>query len=200
EPVLRMRTDAAADPDLRWTVQRAAQLDRAAACAVHLVDQRSVRSGPPGNSQLQDPGAGSAHGRQHAGSAMDVSCAGRSDPASHDDVHAGHFHRDVLELSVRFGALLAGQQRHLHRSAVRGDERRYTGGSSMKAVESEGVTVEQAVERALILLDMPRERVDVEIVHEPANGGTAGGRVTPKGSAGQPRGSRGTKAPAKPGA
>ena len=66
----------------------------------------------------------------------------------------------------------------------------------MKAVESEGITVEQAVERALILLDMPRERVDVEVVHEPVNGGTAVVRVTPKGSTSQPGVSRETKVPA----
>ena len=65
----------------------------------------------------------------------------------------------------------------------------------MKAVESEGTTVEQAVERALILLDMPRERVDVEVVHEPANGGTAVVRVTPKGSTSKPAVSRETRAP-----
>lgn len=62
----------------------------------------------------------------------------------------------------------------------------------MKAVESEGTTVEQAVERALILLDMPRDRVDVEVLHEPVNGGTALVRVTPKGRATAPRVSRET--------
>jgi len=52
----------------------------------------------------------------------------------------------------------------------------------MKAVESEGTTVEQAVERALILLDLPRDRVDVEVIQEPRAGdGTAIVRVAPKG-------------------
>lgn len=54
----------------------------------------------------------------------------------------------------------------------------------MKAVESEGTTVEQAVERALILLDLPRDRVDVEVIQEPRAGdGTAIVRVAPKGQA-----------------
>jgi spoIIIJ-associated protein len=54
----------------------------------------------------------------------------------------------------------------------------------MKAVESEGTTIEQAVERALILLDLPRDRVDVEVIQEPRGGdGTAIVRVAPKGEA-----------------
>ena len=54
----------------------------------------------------------------------------------------------------------------------------------MKAVESEGATIEQAVERALILLDLPRDRVDVEVIQEPRAGdGTAIVRVAPKGQA-----------------
>jgi len=65
----------------------------------------------------------------------------------------------------------------------------------MKAVESEGTTVEQAVERALILLDMPRERVNVEVVHDASNGGTAVVRVTPKGITTPAPVSRETKAP-----
>jgi spoIIIJ-associated protein len=52
----------------------------------------------------------------------------------------------------------------------------------MKAVESEGTTVDQAVERALILLDLPRERVDVEVIREAKSGSqTAVVRVAPKG-------------------
>jgi spoIIIJ-associated protein len=52
----------------------------------------------------------------------------------------------------------------------------------MKAVESEGTTIEQAVERALILLDLPRDRVDVEVIQEPkVRDGTAIVRVAPKG-------------------
>jgi spoIIIJ-associated protein len=50
----------------------------------------------------------------------------------------------------------------------------------MKAVESEGATVEQAIERALILLDLPKEGVEVEVVQQPAGGNTAIVRVTPK--------------------
>ena len=51
----------------------------------------------------------------------------------------------------------------------------------MRAVESEGATVDQAVERALILLDLPREGVEVEVVQQPIAGATAIVRVTPKG-------------------
>lgn len=52
----------------------------------------------------------------------------------------------------------------------------------MRAVESEGNTVEQAVGRALILLDLPRDQVDVEVIREPQTGlKTAIVRVAPKG-------------------
>lgn len=52
----------------------------------------------------------------------------------------------------------------------------------MKAVEAEGSTVEDAVERALILLDLPREKVDTEVLREPGSAGlTALVRVSPKG-------------------
>jgi len=54
----------------------------------------------------------------------------------------------------------------------------------MKAVESEGTNVEQAVERALILLDLTREQVTVEVIQDPAAGasGNAIVRVMPKGA------------------
>jgi spoIIIJ-associated protein len=49
-------------------------------------------------------------------------------------------------------------------------------------VESEGATVEQAVGRALILLDLSRDQVDVEIIREPrGGGGTTIVRVAPRG-------------------
>ena len=52
----------------------------------------------------------------------------------------------------------------------------------MKAVESEGSTIDQAVERALILLDLPIDLVDVEVIREPRTGdGTAIVRVAPRG-------------------
>jgi spoIIIJ-associated protein len=52
----------------------------------------------------------------------------------------------------------------------------------MRAVESEGATVEQAVERALILLDLSRDHVEVEILQEPNDvDGTAVVRVAPRG-------------------
>jgi spoIIIJ-associated protein len=51
----------------------------------------------------------------------------------------------------------------------------------MRAVESEGATVEQAVERALILLDLSRDQVEVEVLQEP-NGSTAVVRVAPRGT------------------
>jgi spoIIIJ-associated protein len=51
----------------------------------------------------------------------------------------------------------------------------------MRAVESEGATIEQAIERALILLDLPREGVEVEVVQQPTAGATAIVRVTPRG-------------------
>jgi spoIIIJ-associated protein len=53
----------------------------------------------------------------------------------------------------------------------------------MRAVESEGITVEQAVERALILLDLTREQVDVQVVRDPTKGGSAVVRVAPRGQA-----------------
>ena len=65
----------------------------------------------------------------------------------------------------------------------------------MKAVESEGATVEQAVERALILLDLARETVDVEVIQQPVAGATAIVRVTPRGQASRSV-SRETRAPA----
>jgi len=54
----------------------------------------------------------------------------------------------------------------------------------MKAVESEGTNVEQAVERALILLDLTRDQVAVEVIQDPATGapGNAIVRVMPKGA------------------
>jgi spoIIIJ-associated protein len=54
----------------------------------------------------------------------------------------------------------------------------------MKAVESEGTNVEQAIERALILLDLTREQVTVEVMQDPAAGasGNAVVRVMPKGA------------------
>lgn len=67
----------------------------------------------------------------------------------------------------------------------------------MKAVESEGTTVDQAVERALILLDLPRERVEVEVLQEPGAGNTAVVRVTPVGQSAR-KVSRETPAPAAP--
>jgi len=51
----------------------------------------------------------------------------------------------------------------------------------MRAVESEGATIEQAIERALILLDLSRESVEVEVVQQPTAGATAIVRVTPRG-------------------
>lgn len=51
----------------------------------------------------------------------------------------------------------------------------------MKAVESEGATVEQAVERALILLDLSKDRVEVEVIQQPVAGTTAIVRVIPRG-------------------
>jgi spoIIIJ-associated protein len=51
----------------------------------------------------------------------------------------------------------------------------------MRAVESEGNTVEQAVERALILLDLSRDQVEVSVIQQPQpGGGTAVVRVAPK--------------------
>lgn len=63
----------------------------------------------------------------------------------------------------------------------------------MKAVESEGVNVEQAVDRALILLDLAREQVEVEVIREPTSGEVGGAivRVIPKGQA-KPRPTAGT--------
>jgi spoIIIJ-associated protein len=53
----------------------------------------------------------------------------------------------------------------------------------MRAVESEGNTVEQAVERALILLDLSRDQVEVSVIQQPQpGGGTAVVRVAPKSS------------------
>jgi spoIIIJ-associated protein len=66
----------------------------------------------------------------------------------------------------------------------------------MRAVESEGATVEQAIERALILLDLPREGVEVEVVQQPIAGATAIVRVTPRGGHSRRDVSRETAAPA----
>jgi spoIIIJ-associated protein len=53
----------------------------------------------------------------------------------------------------------------------------------MRAVESEGTTVDEAIQRALILLDLSLEDVDVEVVREAGAGrSTAVVRVSPKGA------------------
>src|SRR5262249_34503650 len=102
--------------------------------AVLALDQRPVGARPARAERLrQDGGDSRPHapdGWQHAPAATAHASPGRPDAAADDDVHAARVYLHVHQPTGRTGSLLAGEQRHHHRPAVRDDALALTRGSA----------------------------------------------------------------------
>src|SRR5262249_13285155 len=175
EPAVRLSAHAASAADLRGPVQRADARHRAAPRSIRALDQRPRGARSSANPGRADPGgwpagAGDHHGTQHAAAAVDDPTAGRSQPAAHDDDHARGVHVHFDQLPVRVGALLAGQQRPHDGPAVDHAEvgrwRRW----EMRSVETEGGSIDEAIEKALEALRVERHQVEIEILENSARG------------------------------
>src|SRR5271155_4817276 len=170
-----MRDDGAAAADFHRAVRGAAQLDRAAACAVRRLDQRPVgarlpaRAGPAAAAADALPrpaGAGAADGADQFPAAIyDADDAG-SESAADDDADAADFydHADKLSGGARFVLFFvepAGSD-----PAIFSQPRIQTihAGDMSNSIETSGESVEEAVLEALVQLGARKDEVDVEVL------------------------------------
>src|SRR5277367_3789698 len=170
-----MRADGAAAADFHRAVRGAAQLDRAAACAVRRLDQRPVgarlpaRAGPAAAAADALPrpaGARAADGPDEFPAAVyDADDAG-SESAADDDADAADFydHADKLSGGARFVLFFvepAGRN-----PAIFSQPRIQTihAGDMSNSIETSGESVEEAVLEALVQLGARKDEVDVEVL------------------------------------
>src|SRR5580698_5959932 len=170
-----MRADGAAVTDFYRTVRGAAQLDRAAACAVRRLDQRPVcprlfaRAGPAATAADALPrpaGARAADGPDQFPAAIyDADDAG-PESAADDDADAADFydHADKLSGGARFVLFFvepAGSD-----PAIFSQPRIQTihAGDMSNSIETSGESVEEAVLEALVQLGARKDEVDVEVL------------------------------------
>src|SRR5581483_2646959 len=106
--------------------------------------------------------------------AVDDAHGRRSQPEENDDADAADLHLHVRFFSRGLDGLLAGQQYADHRAAVLDQSHREINclgrGRVMDFVETEGDTIDAAIDKALKLLGVARDRITVDIIAEGRRG------------------------------
>src|SRR5262249_44709965 len=84
--------------------------------------------------------------------------------------HATRVHVHIIQLSLRPRSLLAGEQPPQHGAAVVHAQVRQRRRATMRSVETEGGSIDEAIQRALDTLRVAREQVEIEILENATRG------------------------------